>query len=263
MAAGHKPRRMFSQVTYNCEQCQDTGYIIEKNMVSEYDPKTPVEYAVQCPKCIGKRRVFDDTGIPETYFGADLYHFDFSKYQADMKKIKKITTSFFTEYQKLWEPENKGLYLWSNESGSGKTLLACCLAKSIMIKYNLQMRFISHAEYITQRIEDIERRKHTIEPLAEVYKSCDLLVLDDLGTAKKGTYQEQCLFELLDTRMKNQKMTIFTSNKLYYDLGLDKKIENRMESLAFPIHFPEESIRRKISEDKNRNFIEKILKEPK
>lgn len=65
MAAGHKPGRMFSQVTYNCEQCQDTGYIIKTIMVPEYDLKTPVEFAVQCPKCIGKRRVFDDTGIPE------------------------------------------------------------------------------------------------------------------------------------------------------------------------------------------------------
>lgn len=41
------------------------------------------------------------------------------------------------------------------------------------------------------------------------------------------------------------------------------KPENRIESLAFPLHFPEESIRRKISENKNRNFIERILKEPK
>ena len=54
MAAGHKPGRMFSQVTYNCEQCQDTGYIIKTIMVPEYDLKTPVEFAVQCPKCIGK-----------------------------------------------------------------------------------------------------------------------------------------------------------------------------------------------------------------
>lgn len=256
----HRTGKAYSLAICNCEKCQDTGYIIEKIIVPEYDQKTPIEFAVQCPQCIGKRRLHDDTGIPEAYFGADLCHFDFARYKADMSKIKKIAASFFTDYKQIWEPNSRGLYIWSETSGSGKTLLACSLAKSIMIKYNLQMRFISHAEYVSQRAEDIERRKHNMEPRTEVYKSCDLLILDDFGSAKKGSYQEQVIFELLDSRMRNRLITVFTSNNLYYDLGLDKRIENRIEAIAFPVHFPEESIRRQIAEVKNKEFIEKILK---
>ena len=32
--------------------------------------------------------------------------------------------------------------------GSGKTFLACCMAKSVMIKYDLQMRFITAPDYL-------------------------------------------------------------------------------------------------------------------
>lgn len=250
-------------MNFKCEECHDTGYIIEKRMMPEYDSKNPVEFANYCPKCKGKRRAADQTGIPESYFGANLCHFDFSVYQADMSDIKKTATSFFKEYRTLWEDAGKGPYIFGREAGSGKTLLACSLAKSVMIKYDLQMRFISHAEYITQRMEDIERRKRNEEPKTEVYKTCDLLVFDDLGTAKKGEYQEQCLFELLDYRMKNHKITIFTSNESIYDLGFDKRTESRIDAMTFPIHFPEESIRKRISEQKNKKFLEKILKSPK
>lgn len=248
-------------MTFKCKTCSDTGYVIEKS-IPEYGGQ-PIEFAVPCPKCKGKRREGEETGIPENYFGASLCHFDFSLYQADMKKIKEIVTSFFNEYQTRWENNGKGLYIWSNEAGSGKTLLACSLAHSIMIKYDLQMRFISHGDYIAQILEDIERRKRNEEPKAGVYKECDLLVLDDLGTAKNGAYQAQCLFELLDYRMRNCKITIFTANDHFYNLNLDKRVGSRIDSMTFPIHFPEESIRKKISEQKNKKFIEKILKSPK
>lgn len=245
--------------TYKCELCRDSGYITEKIMVPEYSSKIPIEFAVPCTNCKAIRRGGDITGVPEAYFGADLCHFDFSRYNADTTKIKKIATSFFNDYSEIWERDNKGLYIWSGTPGSGKTLLACSLAKSIMIKYDIQMRFITHADYVTGRGEDIERRKQNLEPLMEIYKSCALLVLDDLGTAKKGAYQEQCLFELLDTRMKKGLMTIITSNGMYYDLGLNDRLINRIESLCFPIHFPEESIRRLISNQKNQKFIERVL----
>ena len=70
------------------------------------------------------------------------FKFDFDIYQRDMSKLRDLCTTFLNHFQK-WEMAGKGLYLWSKTPGSGKTFLACCLAKSVMMKYDLQMRFVT------------------------------------------------------------------------------------------------------------------------
>ena len=98
-------------------------------------------------KCKGGYRALDHTGTPKEYHDADLGKFDFGIYQHDMSKLKDLCINFLNHFEK-WEMAGKGLYLWSRTPGSGKTFLACCLAKSVMMKYDLQMRFITAPDYI-------------------------------------------------------------------------------------------------------------------
>ena len=93
-------------------------------------------------------RTADKTGVPDEYREADLYKFNFEAYEVDMTNLKKLAWSLLNKFND-WQNKGKGIYLWSQTPGSGKTFLACCIAKSVMMKYDLKMRFITAPDYIS------------------------------------------------------------------------------------------------------------------
>ena len=114
------------------------------------------------------------------------------------------------------------------------------------MKYRRRIKFISSPEYLSR--------------VSEAYKmNCDLLVLDDFGSEKRGEWQDQELFRLIDYRMNHGKLLIVTSNLPISELKCDTRISDRLNRLCIPLHFPEESIRAKTAEEENRNFIQSIL----
>ena len=129
-------RAIQSSYGIECPVCHGTGWQIYTEHVEGY--KEPIEFSKICPKCKGRRRMNDKTGIPPEYCNTDISKFDFSTYRANMDPIKRIAMSFVDDFPK-WQERGKGLYFWSNTPGSGKTFLSCCLARSLMIKYGLQM----------------------------------------------------------------------------------------------------------------------------
>ena len=157
-----------------------------------------------------------------------------------------------------WEQRNKGLYLWSQTRGSGKTLLACCLASSVRVKYKRRIKFISSPEYLSRASEAYKRDPGQQDGLY-AYMNCDLLILDDFGSEKRGEWQEQELFRLIDYRMNHGKLLIVTSNLPISELKCDTRIADRLNRLCIPLHFPEESIRAKKAEEENRRFIQDLL----
>ena len=242
--------------TYNCRLCHDTGYVIRSAIVPEYDPKTPLEIGDPCPVCKGHCQD-DATGIPAVFSEADMRHFDFGRYKAINPNFEKVTSSFWKQFER-WEQRNKGLNLWSQTRGSGKTLLACCLSSSVQVKYRRRIKFISSPEYLS-RVSEAYKREPWQQDGLYAYMNCDLLVLDDFGSEKRGEWQDQELFRLIDYRMNHGKLLIVTSNLPISELKCDTRISDRLNRLCIPLHFPEESIRAKTAEEENRNFIQSIL----
>lgn len=221
----------------------------------EYDLITLVCYA----RPRDGRTLEDPTGIPETFYQADIHDFKFDLYrdQSRAQGLKDLASGFFEKY-KVWEENGKWLYLWSYKPGSGKTFLNCCLANSVRIKYNLQCRFISAVDYLSAVGEGYDKERGEVDPSAK-YRECELLVLDDLGAHKCGEWQQQEIFRLLDTRMKNSLTTIISSNLPLTDLKIGERTINRVFSKCITFHLPEESIRTKIAEEENTDFLKKIL----
>lgn len=223
-----------------------------------YGDNTMVEYARPCPRCRGQRRVEDTTGVPSIYREADITKFKWDIYdnQAYMDKIKQLVYSFYNDFPR-WQAESKGLYIWSKTSGSGKTFLASCLAKSVMMKYDIQMRFISVPDYFELLSERMKQDRGDFDKTA-VYRTCPLLVLDDIGTTPNKEWYETQIFRLLDARQTNGLITIFTSNSSTEDLKNLDRVIDRIVKATMPIHFPEISIRKNESERKNREFLKRM-----
>lgn len=239
----------------SCPKCNGTGQIIELIEVDLYGGEK-VPYASPCPVCSGRRRTRTNTGVPPEYLETDISKFDFTIYSRDLGKLKQLCENFITAFQK-WEANGKGLYLWSTTPGSGKTFLACSLARSAMIRNNISMRFVTAPDYIAAVGDSFKRERGTEDP-TEIYRTCKLLILDDIGAQKDGDWQRQEFFRLINTRMEQGNITIFTSNSAPEDLKIDDRIKSRIIKSAIVLQMPEESIRERKAYQEQTDFLNGI-----
>lgn len=201
----------------------------------------------------------DLTGVPDILREADIYKFDFGCYGVDTSKLKEIIMSFFGDYKK-WKASGKGLYLFSKTSGSGKTFLACCLGKSVMMKYGIVMRFITAPNYIDKVSEGYTLSKQGImDSPADTYRECELLILDDLGTQLSSEWQMQELFKLVNDRVAKGLVTIYTSNLEISKLNVDERIRSRIYGSSIALQMPEESVRTKKANEAQKDFLKGVL----
>lgn len=217
-------------------------------------------FAEPCEKCLAKYRAEDETGTPLEFCEADLYKFNFGIYLKNTDNMKKIAFDFVENFETRWEQDGVGPYLWSEKPGSGKSFLLSCLARSVMLKYNLQMRFVTASDYLAALSESF-RRERGEHDQSEVYRECRLLVLDDLGAEKKGDWQESEIFRLINGRLNNGKVTMFSSNMPPWDLKMNSRTISRIRRASIVLQMPEESIRDKQSDARQEKFLKGILGE--
>lgn len=196
----------------------------------------------------------DRSMIPPEYVYKTARHFDWNLYNADVTKQKDIANKFilnFNEFRK----QGRGLYIYSKTRGSGKTLLACCLANEIMKHHDISVKFISVTDYI-----DLLTRKGEYErEIVDNIRKCTLLIFDDIGAECEGKdWIRSALFSLIDFRYKNHLTTIYTSNCTLTDLKRDERIIDRIHAVSTPLAIPEKSIRRELATKYTNEFMKSL-----
>lgn len=239
-----------------CPVCGGTGYELYRQRVDGYE--MPLEFAKPCTRCKAQRRMQDLTGVPPQFRDADLSKFGFDSYSRNMGKLRKIAEDFLKNYRERWEKTGKGIYLWSKTPGSGKTFLSCCIGKSVMIKYDLRMRFLTVPDYLAKVGNSYKRERGECDESA-VYRECDLLIFDDIGAQKSGEWQQQEVFRIINERLNAGKIIIFTSNMCPEDLNLDDRTIDRIMKKSVVLQMPEESIRRREAKEEQDDFLKDIL----
>ena len=240
----------------HCPVCGGSGWI---DVWEEQEGYGMVRMGRPCPECKSKRREGDKrNGIPTKYCDAALPHFSFSTYSRDVTRLEKVIKNVFEEFEEKWKPERKGVYLWSKTSGSGKTYLSCCLGRSISIKYDQQIRFITAPDYLAAVAESYKRQPGE-EDSSLIYRTCDLLILDDIGTQKGSEWADQELFRLVNERLNEGKITYFTANTQPQELKLEGRTISRIFDAAIVLQMPEECVRYKKAWEKQNALLKGIL----
>lgn len=85
-----------------------------------------------------------------------------------------------------------------------------------------------------------------------------MLVIDDLGVERYVDWIAERMYHIINERYVNKLATIYTSNVPYNELIYDDRIQNRILERSIMVKFPEESIRRKIADDRRRELEKKI-----
>lgn len=229
-----------------------------------YNPPIEILLAFPCPECSHMSRVTNENGIPDEFAEADMQKFSFHYYEKDMSQAEQIVWYAVQNIEKYMD-DKKGFYLWSKQAGSGKTFLACSMGRSISIRYNLRLQFVSSQDYMTTLGEDIDRRKQDAgcRLEAEKYKNADVLILDDLGTEKNNDWTRAEIHKLLEHRKRENKFTIITSNVEQTELKYEPRTISRIQSDLLPIHMPEEAIRAQKAKESNMKLMQKIMNEVK
>lgn len=198
--------------------------------------------------------------MPFNYLDASMDKFRWDVYGEDVNMQREIAKSFiakFNEYQKA----GKGLYIFSNTKGSGKTLLSCCLANGVMEKLDICVKFISVPELLEMTKKSY--KDFTKEEDLESIRKSELLILDDIGAEIKKEWVDTELFRLIDYRYSSKRVTIFTSNIPIDALKLNERIVDRIFSMCIRLDLPEKSIRAMQANTENMTFMRKILREEK
>lgn len=195
--------------------------------------------------------------IPPEYVYKKANDFNWSKYSENVEAQKKIANSFIIHFQD-YRREGRGLFIFSKTKGSGKTMLACCLANEVMSRYDTSVKFITVPEYI----ELITEKNEAAQECKNSLKECGILILDDIGAENsKQEWISSALFRLIDYRDKNILPTIYTSNYEMDALPEDERTVDRIIGHSVPLKMPEFSVRRNQAEAKTGEFLRQVLKE--
>lgn len=188
----------YLNVPYVCSDCQDTGYTDGKKchcfnqaaLALLYDQSNLKDYIESS----------DFSKISDEYYtGQDLVHFKDS-YQ---KSLNFINT-FKNDYQNL---------CFYGTVGTGKSFLSACIAKELM-KDGYSVIYFSAPDLfdaLSHRAVPGNNSNASNDAYQDIF-TCDLLIIDDLGTEYINDYSVSRLFTCLNERFLRRKSIIISTN---------------------------------------------------
>ncbi len=190
---------------YTCPQCRDTGFVDGK-MCGCYK---------QLRRSIAYRQLSENLPLDKSTFAS----FSLDYYQEDPQALRQMTQVLNTcrSYAQRFRANSSSL-LFRGATGLGKTHLSLAIAneaieKGFGVVYGSAQGFAVALEK--------ERFDREDSGTGEKLKTCDLLILDDLGTEFASGYVNAALYDILNTRMLGDRPTIVSTN-----LGF-KELEDR------------------------------------
>ncbi len=206
-------------------------------------PKGCIDEEPICPKCSGRgyvgtkpcdclmklyreeqrkelSRLLDLRG--ETFDAFQLRYYDAfdpvtgTSPRRHMESVRNVCR----RYAENFGPGSGSLFL-TGAPGLGKTFLSACIASTVAEKgYSV---VYDTAVNVVSRFEEARfgRRGEPEEAQADVDRcmKCDLMILDDLGTEMNTTLSVSAVYELLNTRLREGKNTVVSSNLSTEEIG--------------------------------------------
>ena len=153
----------------------------------------------------------------------ETFNFDFYSRVPDIEQgispYQRMEKNFDAcrDYANEFSPKSGNLLL-SGAPGLGKTFLSASIAR--VVSDSGHSVVYDTATHIFERMEAQKFRRDADEEDDTVrYFKCDLLILDDLGTEMMSSFIQSALYQLINTRLLENRKTIISSNLNPEELG--------------------------------------------
>jgi len=231
-------------------------------MILDAETNTAILCKCYYDQIVDKKLAF--ANIPENFkdltinsFRTDLYERPESRQKAMV--VKKMAANYVKNFE-TFQGEGKGLYLYSNTKGSGKTRMAISIGNALIKVKRKGVKYITTIDLLDEIKKTFDKDSQLTESeLIESIKKIDVLILDDVGVENPTPWVKTIFYSILDGRMDNNKITIFTSNLSVGELNHDDRLKSRIVKMAIPMEFPEEDIRSKIAKSENEELQRLLL----
>lgn len=202
---------------YECPDCRDSGYIGRRRCHCMKQAAIDLIYTQSNIRAILESENFDaltfdyySTGPKDPSTGRG----PLDNARLAVKACRAFVEGFDTAFCNLF---------FYGSTGVGKTFLSNCVAKALMDSGHSVLYFTSF-----QLFNILEESKFHGDADAKQQQhdlfTCDLLIIDDLGTELANSFSVSQLFLCLNERLLRKKSTIISSN-----LDLDKLFETYSE----------------------------------
>lgn len=203
----------YLELHYECEDCKDTGYIGNEKCHCFQNIIIDMLYEQSNLKHVLQKENFDTFSFSyysPNYIDTETGHSSLATIQNAYEEAQKFVDTFGKEFRNLF------LY---GDPGVGKTFLSNCIAKELMDQSNSVVYLSSFQLFDTLAKGKFDKNEQA-EKINKHLLSCDLLIIDDLGTELVNSLTVSQLFLCLNERLLNQKPTIISTN-----LSLDALVD--------------------------------------
>ncbi len=217
----------FLQPQYHCPHCQDSGYVDLRRC--------------SCMEQLLRQLASQELGRTDLEnFTFDNFHLDYySEFPDENGIIPRQQMAehkrYCVNYAQTFDPRTSGNLLFCGGTGLGKTHLSMAIAGKVIegghgVIYASMPNLMSRLEE-----EHFNRGYGSDEEPKQRYLSmvldCDLLILDDLGTEFQSQFMVSTLYNLINSRLLQNKPTIISTNLIPAEIS--KRYSDRMVSRLF------------------------------
>ncbi len=213
----------YSDVRYECSDCQDTGFV-----------------GIKMCKCMKEKLIlagYESSGIGSLINQKTFENFDPSYQKNDPRALKNNTAvyEFCKKYAEAFSENGSPNLLFIGATGLGKTHLSTAIAGRVISRgfdavCETAQNFFSDFEYerFNRPYGSFDQNE---ESKTDKYFNCDLLIIDDLGTELTNQFTVSCLYNIINTRLNRGRSMIINTNLTRDELN--KRYADRITSRLF------------------------------
>lgn len=161
-------------------------------------------------------------------------------------KLNEISTNIIDFVE-----NGKNLYIYSHNSGNGKTSWAIRLMYSYFDKiwhkscFDCKALFINIPKFLYNCKRSISQEVKGFEELCNLIPTVDIVIWDDIAESNATSYEHQILLQYIDDRINAGKSNIYTSNKDFGELqiAIGERLASRVYNCSVSVEFLEKDKR--------------------
>ncbi len=227
----------YLEVKYTCEICKDTGY--------------NKEFYCQC-----YRKLIRDVARQELSANSPLKKCTFESFRVDkypdvidsviginQREHMKNNYEYCKEYAENFTTNSPGIFM-NGKTGLGKTHLSLAIA-NVVIDKGFDV-YYGTIQSIMDKLEGEHfGRLPREESIKEDILSCDLLIIDDLGTEFATQFTNAELYNILNSRILASLPTIISTNLNFNDIAekYSQRVASRIMGSSDSMYFCGKDIR--------------------